>query len=301
MNHVKSEQVHFSTMRKIELSRILDTAVEDGINGFVEKKDNQYSINKEQAIESFFQTLYVNLNVQTDDKKEMVRNYIPAVVALDQDGYWICHQVLREDEYGGMVSDFIWSPKKYFSYSDENYQYAFTLTDWMTILDFSTGTVIEGNWEDLRETLIDTPLNDYEAYRLLKQEVITKNIKEELERVINAHNDIAIRQGIRYHFFMPAIEMDTWNRGIDQVAFFAFLQGLPIGAGGDVVNIYSFGGAHISKNRVYYGVEAPNGEKIYHIEECNNLSLSDKENSIEFDSREAAALEGYRPCEECKP
>lgn len=106
---------------------------------------------KELALLTFTQTMALNIGIQDDPAAiRNMFNYIPAVVILDYDGYYM---LSKETEMTGSREDSfrqVWSPKKPYTYSDSNgNSINFTLDDYVYAFDASAGRWIEGfqkNW-----------------------------------------------------------------------------------------------------------------------------------------------------------
>ena len=96
--------------------------------------------------------------------------------------------------------------------------------------------------------------------------------------------------------FSTQITGEDWARLIDQPTVVSFLQGLQTPYDTTYLNIYSFAGAEIEKEKKYYIAESGEGISCYHEADCPYLSEENKQSSY---SMEEAAKHGAYPCSEC--
>lgn len=82
-----------------QIDQNLKTAIDDGMATLVQvDDDNNISVNKDAAIESFFMSLDSSFGVLSDvEKREKLNLYIPVVVITMSDGYYVFYN----DKYTG--------------------------------------------------------------------------------------------------------------------------------------------------------------------------------------------------------
>lgn len=294
--------------RKVEINRKLEAAVEDGAAELVEVGgDKKVKINKENAAQAFLNSLYLNFNIfENDIEKKRLKGYIPCIVVIDYDGYY----VLSNQEYigsdGNKEVSLVWSPKRNYSYYDwdTGYVYIFTLDNSLTVYDRYGDIFYEGTLDQIQD-MIDAHilwdshiLNDDVMFQQVRRRTIIEALRRDINYSINKHNDIARLYGITYNFTVPTIEEEEWYRTIDDVGMIAFFQGIPIGVTGENFNNFALGGARIVKTPKYYVQEdSLTNIKHYHREDCSLLYTT----SEVIDTRKEAAKNGYLPCKECRP
>lgn len=308
---IKTKNTQTAVYKKLEINRIIDTAVEDGVANLVESGGSKnVKINKEKAAQAFFNSLYLNFNIFEDSlARKRLEGYIPCLVAIDYDGYYIMNQ-----QWDSVNSEMrmVWSPKKTYAYNaNDRYVYYFTLDNFLTVYDkysnvFHKGSVDQVSAEiytdsDLLDNIVDlTNPSDpvFLKFDQVRRTSIVGCLQRDINFSINRHNDIARMFGITYTFALPSITKENWYKTVDDIGLLAFFQGLPVGATDERVNNYALGGARIVKTPKYYGnTNAASGLNYYHRESCLLHAAGDDV----FDSRKEAAEAGYFSCRECRP
>lgn len=285
--------------KQIEMNHILDAAVTDGVAVLVENGDGyKIVINKELCVSTFYQSLFVNLNITLDEyAKTKIKGYIPVIIILDYDGYYALslESFKGEDDLDRLQP--IWQPKKVYAYQDDAYIYGFTMDDFVTVYCKNTDEFHQGRLMDLKPKVCDSLLSDEQLFDEVRRRTIIETLQDDISRLINEHNEVARGFGITYQFTLPVIEEEEWYQTVDNIGMLVFFQGLPTGIEGTYYNQYAFGGAQILKGEGYYIQEAGNGLPYYHRDSCTELS----EKNLYFRTPEECALEGAFPCEICKP
>ncbi|EJW13877.1 hypothetical protein M5X00_13385 [Paenibacillus alvei] len=288
----------------IQYDWAIRTAVQDaGVSlTFQEAKINapqydsykNFKINKEEALRSFYKSLYINLGISDDElAQEVMQRYIPAIAVVAYDGYWIYTEEKMKDQNGENVIRTVWKEKKPYSYSDaQGNSVGFTLDDYVFAYDATTSQWYEGPRDMVSQDVNGRIplLNDPSVFDQVRRTTIVTSIQKDLAHFINAHNQYSRLLGISYTFTLPEIDQEEWNNTISDVSFLAFIQGLPVGQ--KQYNRYAFGGGRLIKTDQIYGAEQ-NGIRIYYrSSECNYP----QDQVIEkFTSEKAAAAAGYFP------
>lgn len=245
---------------------------------------------KELALLTFTQTMALNMGIQDDPAAiRNMFNYIPAVVILDYDGYYMFS---TETEMTGNREDSfrqVWSPKKPYTYSDSNgNSINFTLDDYVYAYDASAGKWIEGFQKELASTTQIPLLQDTHVFEQVRRSRIVTTVQNNLADVINRHNEFARKNGISYTFTMPLIAQEDWYNSINDTGIMAFIQG--IGMGDQKINNYAIGGGRlVKKTAIVGGVDPLTGIKYYYPSTCGNGYRAEE---VFTDARQAAA-QGY--------
>jgi len=297
---IKTDNLKNAEYRSIQLNRYLDTAVEDAVNAMTVKGMNDKTvISREKALEAFFRTLYVNFGITADEtSKDVLRVYIPVIVLIDYDGYWICSMETYKNSLGDNIREMLWKPKKPYVYEKNGYIYLFTLDDYVKVFDPENITFYEGRRGDIAVNLPDSEIIHYdELFEQVRKRTITELIKTDVNSAINEHNKYAKLYGITYNFSPPYISDDDWHKNIEDIGFLAFFQGIPVGLGGERFNSYALGAARIVRKNHYFIQQHPNGLLYYHLENCTVVTETDRI----YDTRQECALLGAFPCRTCNP
>lgn len=298
MNEIQLDRLAYTLYRNIELDRVIDTAVEDGVSLLLDIDEQGITINKEKAVDTFLQTLFLNFGLLNDSlSKQMIMNYIPVIAIIDYDGLLLYSYTQYTNNSNEKRIESIWYPKTYYTYLYQDRIYYFTLDDYVKIYDLSNQTLIEGRQKDLKVSFVDSIIGDDLRFDAVRRRTIVQTIEDTVGYHINEHNRYASSFGIEYEFMLPVIEKDDWENTIDDISILVFIQGVPIGNTGEVYNGYALGGARILKREKYFLQIGDNGIGYYHRSTCTELS------DLEFmlDDQKACALEGYYPCRICQP
>jgi len=323
MKNIETNQLKKSEVLANRYDRIVASALDDAnvaIANDMYTYNNQIDgINKELAAETFFRSLAINFGVEDDPIGfQILKAYIPCVIVLDHDGYYISSMTEYADGTGGELIDHLFSEKRYYARTDaDNNTIIYTLTDEVTVVLPDKETIYSGIRGEVYTTIstdytpddIDS-LADQTQFDDTRRITITSVIMKDLERIINKHNIIALKHGINYTFTIPSGEDgQLFGNTFDDVGIIAFIQGIPIGR--KVYNNAAFAGAKIINKKPYYGNEVIKGTLnllTYHKgsgikghsgKKCS--LITDNDDMISFTSKEKAALSGYIPCTECRP
>lgn len=300
--------------KKTEINRILDTAVDDSATDLLERGllSKKGIINKEKAVETFFNSLYLNLNIFEDEiQKKRIEGYVPCIVVVDYDGYYLMN---NQESYNTVRKEretrLVWNPKRTYAYKDSKYLYYFTLDDFVTVCYKDAEgkeQFLEDTIDNLKTQLTDSDiLKDKDLFDRVRRRTIVECIKNDINYSINRHNSIARQYGITYNFTLPVISNEDWYKSVDDTGILVFFQGMPIGFTNERINNFSLGGARMVKAPKFYGeLDANTNIKYYHRSSCPMVKakLEDPDlvmdNMMIFDSKKEAAKAGYLPCRKC--
>lgn len=295
---IKADNLQNTAYKNVLLNSYIDAAVEDASIAMIEKSEgNKIAISRDKAMEAFLQTLYMNFNAKDSISKNRLTAYIPVVVLIDYDGFYTCSMEEYINSDGDIEQKMIWKPKKPYAYKSGDFVYMFTLDSFVKVYDSVTGKFYEGSSEELKTQLPGTLLQEDELFENARKRTIIEAIKSDVNNAINLHNTYAGRFGISYRFSPPSISNADWHRNIEDIGFLAFIQGVPMGLGGERFNSYALGASRIVRNKAYYIQQDTNGLFYYHRSQCPNLT---NKNEI-YDSREECAEKGAFPCHVCRP
>lgn len=262
--------------------QLIKTVENDSIEKLSEGNKINYQtieLNLDQALDRFYKTLYLNLNIENDfAKQQAVKINIPIKIVAGYDGYYVDYW--RMDGKSEK-----WSDKKLYSTIDNTHNIAirFTLDDNVYIKDLSTGEEFQGKREDIKSKYPGSCLADEQTFNEVKGQVINQHIKQDLEFYTSEANVIAKRNGWNLRFNTP-----YWgNRSITEITFIAFMQGYEV-QGTMKYNNFGYSSTKIVKNNDVYGYIV-NGNKLYSYDKQGGSDPIYFQNEIE------AAKNGYSP------
>ncbi len=299
MLDIRFQQLEAVAEKTNAYNTALDNAVDDGCFYLVEADSsrNLYT-NKEKAVEQFFSSLYANFGVMGQPfQEEQLKRYIPVILVTDRDGFYIYYTAVIL-QGGEKNLEKRWSEKLYYVYEDDRYIIKFTLGNEIKLFEKESMEVFEGDYRDVRTLTECNYLKNEEVFETIRRKTITQSISKNMNLFINYYNNIASDFGITYEFWLPEIDRTDWDRTIDDVSLFVLFQGYPYSAAAlDTYNRYAFGGARITKSKIYYITEHF-GKKYYHREDCEEVA-TDK--GIPYYTKEECAKERAFPCNKCIP
>jgi hypothetical protein len=293
----KMDNIQVISNKQVMYKQALDNAVDDAVVSLVEVDSaRNLELNRDSCLQNFYQSLYAGFGILTDNRlQEELKRYIPVILLTDEDGFYInYHEVFQTEEDFQSIQQ--WTEKRPYSYEDDKRIYSFFLgekKDYIRVYDKGTKERMEGTIEDVQnfygETFFDGNLD------LIRRNSIIDSIEMQMIYYINKYNTIARKNGITYHFYLPKIEDDDWNRTIDDISLFVLFQGYPYGTPLlGYFNRYAYGGARIKKADIYF-MEENNGVLYYHRGNCILLKIK----TVAFSTKKECALCGARPCAEC--
>lgn len=294
---IEKNEIQVITNKQIEYNRAVDTAVDDAVYSLTEYYSGKVmKWNKEEAVENFFHTLYVNFGANTKVAQEKLRAYVPVLLLTEQDGFYVYYNQRVHTKKGEMIYQ-NWSEKYPYSYVHNDFVYQFTLGDFLRIYDKNENQILEGTYKDLKSDIMrNNLLKDETMYEEVKRSCIIQSIKETLTYYVNQHNKIAEFYNIEYNFSFPVIKKEDWYRTIDSVSFLAIFQGYPYGNRLGYYNRYAFGGARVRKTDNYY-INSIDETLLYHKGYCNKVT----DFSVPYLTKYECAKQGAYPCPDCNP
>ncbi|WP_018752830.1 hypothetical protein [Paenibacillus sanguinis] len=288
----------------IRYTTALKTSAQDGGQALnrneLQRFENGYGsdkwmrADKEQALAAFLQTMYVNFGVADDlVGQQALLAYIPAVVVLDYDGYYVYAARLGPEYDQESSLTHRWGAKKPYVYADPGgNSMSFTLDRYVTVYDAAENRWLSGRQDELKDETAIPLLQDDSQFDAVRRSVIVHSIEQDLEQAIHLHNDYAARQGVRYTFTLPTISQEEWNNTLDDVGIIAFLQGIPVGD--RYYNNYALGGGRLVRSSAVLGlVDLATGMKYYERESCATTEERRYQVQEVFASEQAAAAKGY--------
>ncbi len=299
-NGLDQQDLRTNVQLQTRYNKAVDTATQDAARALItnsaQTMESQYQsakelrINKEEAADTFFQTMYMNFDVAHDPVGQQVLNsYIPAFIVIGYDGYYMYQFEAYKNAAGENEFRHVWSPKKPYAYTDEQHNtYAFTLDDYVTVHRKADGKWLHGLRSELMEQTTGLKfLEDGDAFDAVRRTTIVNAIQNDLGSTINRYNTDAKRYGVSYTFTVPYISQEDWNNTINDAGVLAFVQGIPLGS--QYYNNYALGGARIVKRDVYNGIVAEGSKYYYPARACQ----SDYPTEEIFSSQKEAAQNGY--------
>lgn len=275
-----------ASVKNSEYSQYLTTAVHDAakemkktVNGSVSMPDNTA---REKVMNTFYNSLALNFGYDTEEDMSRLRSYVPAVILVDTNGYYICYEHLVKENGRSYIKPIIseintWAKTtkdgsilvRY--YLGNNVDITFLKDVTVDGTTYNKGKVMSGNFLNLYKEIDDPSsandltslgFNSEAAFTKAKRNCIIPDIQEKAEYYINNHNNITSSLGTDYIFEMPTTSEDDWVRVLENPTCLAFLQGIQISNTKKYLNIYALGGGEVKKGTsiAYYDEEVTNAD-----------------------------------------
>ncbi|WP_127575955.1 hypothetical protein [Paenibacillus barengoltzii] len=302
INRIETDTQRRVLLTELRYDAALDTAVDDAARALLITADQQQEaryesvkqvrVNKEEAIDTFYRTLYMNFGIAEDTVAQgVLRRYIPAIIVMDYNGFW----VYAEEEFRNAAGETeirpVWGAKKPYAYADsQGNSLSFTLDDHVLAYEAGSGTWREGFRSEIQAETTIPLLRDAALFEQVRRSTIVDAIQNELAYRINRHNQYVSRYGISYTFTLPTISAEEWNNTIDDIGVMAFVQGIPMGS--KTYNNYALGGSRVLKKPAIIGA-VKDGRKVYYRDTCDYTYPVEET----FASEKEAARNGYWPLE----
>ncbi|MFC0213876.1 hypothetical protein ACFFK0_15705 [Paenibacillus chartarius] len=300
INRIDTETQRRMMITEMRYDAALDAAVDDAaralLNNASQQQEARYDsvkrvrVNKDEAIDTFYRTLYINFGIEEDPVAQgVLMRYIPAVIVIGYDGFWVYAEEELRNAAGETEIRPVWGPKKPYAYADaQGNSLSFTLDDYVIAYEASSRTWREGFRPELQSATAIPLLRDAELFEQVRRSTIVNAIQNELAYRINRHNQHVSRYGVSYTFTLPTISAEEWKNTVGDIGVMAFVQGIPMGS--KTYNNYALGGSRVLKKPVIFGA-MKDGRKVYYRSACG-YSYPVEET---FASEKAAAQKGYMP------
>lgn len=292
--HLNSQAIYDAETWKKDYDEIMTNATNDAVQQLIRKSDEYSSdllgdgvdkvnyqkinLNLDRALERFYDTLYINLNIDRNyASQQALKVQTPIKIVVGYDGYYVDHW--NNDGNGEQ-----WTEKKLYTMLDQqnNLVIRFTLDDYVYVTNTETNEAFEGLRKNIELKYPSSCLASEKDFNEIKSQVINQMIERDLEYYTSKTNEIALRNGWQLNFKVP-----YWgDRTVDGISFVAFIQGTP-SVGVNRFNSYGFSTTKLIKNRTVYGYEV-NGEKLYSYKKTGS-------NIMVFSNVYEAASNGYYP------
>lgn len=299
VNQLQAREQHHKVRIENQYDEMLNRAVDDAVHslrltlipdteaGYEAMK--QLRLDKEAALQSFWDTLLIHLDQVNDDwTKQSLEYYLPAFIVIGYNGVEPYSIQEYTSPLGVERMKHVWQIKQPYVYKDEAGRiYSFTLDDYVQIYDPNMNETTRGYARDLTLTSSIPLVKDLERFDTIRRQTIIGVIQQTIESSIQVHNEQLMRLGVHYNFTLPMIPEEQWQNTIDDVGVLAFLQGLPIGH--SRYNNYALGASKIVRRTAYYGTRV-NGVKAAYPEACRPAAYEEV-----LQSAKHAAEKGYYP------
>lgn len=283
-SHTASNQYHEMIVNATsDASKQLMYSVDDYSNDIqsdgIKVDYRNINLNLDKALDRFYQTVYLNLNIDEDyGSQEAIKYQIPIKIVTGYEGYYLSY--FTNDGKGEK-----WSELKKYSMVDDtnNLVIFFTLEDKVAVADHNDNTTTTGNFEEFKSKYPNSCFKDRKTFEEVRGQIINSMIRADLEYYTFHSNRIAQSNNWNIRFNLP-----YWgDRAINGITFIAFYQGKPFIGSDKMYNTFGYATSQVVLDKGVYGYEK-SGKKMY----------SDKikgDNPIYFSNKYEAATYGYEP------
>ncbi len=227
-------------LQRLMYNNCLDSAIEDAMTDMVEVDEGRrLRMNKQKAVEDFFTALSVNFGaMENPQKRELLKAYVPVIAFIEKNKITFFYGFLD----GGKTEE------TFFQIEKGDYRIWFTLTDYVFVENKKSGESLEGDFHDVGKIFTVPVLLEEDWFYEEQKKAVRAAFIENMEKIMEEHNEAARKLGIRYHFSLPVIKGEEWYRGIDNISMLVCFQGYPYGSRSvGYYNRMAIGGAEIKK------------------------------------------------------
>lgn len=282
---------------KRDYERFMQFAVHDAVTALVETQNNEeleilhtvdlknakdININKEKALEAFYNTFFTNLGIDDNiGKQNEFIMHVPLKMILDYDRYYISAFQNNQE---------VWIPKFYQYYDKSGVIIYYTLNDYVYTYNTKSGGWIEGSRKEIYGNYPTIDALKEENFEEFKRLNIITALRKDMKNQINNFNEIAKRYGFVYDLNIPEFDDDLWQKTLNGISFIAFIQGYPIYGVNDFYSTYGFSTYELIKKNVYCG-KVIDGTKYYYRKKVDEVEMGE----VVFKSDIDAVKKGYYP------
>ncbi len=293
VNYVQVRGELTRSYKEAYYKQVLSKAIDAGTISMIEDFDindrSQAHMNKERAVETFFEVIALNFKTVDKYERQGLKKYVPIILLIDHDGIITYSPELYANLDGYQVIDHVFHDKVYYSEQVEGQVISYNLNDTYKVLDMDKDIVFKGSYNDLKDINISRVFDLTESeLRQRRQSLLVKTIENELLRLndINAYNGL---NGHSYAFFIPDTKGDLTTNTVESIGMMAIIQGMPMGKSS--FNMLALSGSGLKELGLIYGY-SHDGKDTYHKEACDEIEGQLIE--IFVDQKEAAR-KGYYP------
>ena len=258
-----------------------------------------------------------SLETYLRETQAKVKSYVPAVIMVDTNGFYIWHGFYRDGEMKYEITPLTtWSKVVHSGATD--YYVRYFLHDRVQIAVATGGTnkVFDGTTEYVKKKLQDAGLysgslnflDTYDKYNEERNVFVAQSIQLQLMYYINNENTKIEADGIPdndYYFELPTVSSGDWIEMVENPSIISFLQGNKFTDLYDFINVYSFAGGENKKITGFVAQDitglSTGAKGFYHVKDKPCSILGTAAPNEYFSTRRGAAEEGYDPCPECNP
>ena len=288
---VKTEQLESALLGSVQAALAEGDLGEDEIF-----KDEE---NREDAIRVFYKT-FTRATDLYGNKADLARYYVPFIVLVDNDGYYLSYIQNDYDSDGNEYYNDIITTKTTWSVNYTGFTVRFFLNNTVEVTR-SNGKRYSGMYDEVWANMGNPSslnfMSSEEAFEAEKYSQICQLTEDDVNYYIKTHNIYEnYLLNADYTFTMPATDLDPRNRLMDEPSVIAFVQGYQESVSAGTINAYALTGSILDKARNYYIKENTDGTLYYHEINCAEAGdLSDIEAITIYD----AAKRGAIPCPSC--
>lgn len=307
-----------------------DAAVEGALDNIVNDFDNTTNINiwnderMLQAENDVLTALELNIGYHIDDGKDILKDNLPFIMFLDNDGFYIRYYEFNSNNDGTTGLSAITTPKMGYSEIKEGYLLEYSLKDVIRVTDLANGIVHSGGYEQVGNA-INNPdwyvnmITNKSSLEKRIQNIMLDRLEENMNIYANYNNMTAQSKGKSYVITLDrhntsdsvvAIEggVESYNivtdlqKMISEPGIVVFYQSNVVSNTEDRASVYTMASRQITTQNNYYITVDNAGYLNYHLPSCNHVNGAESQIYVDkVNSIENAAKKGAFACPDCNP
>lgn len=292
-----------ASVKNSQYTNYLTSATYDAVKEMKKSTDGTVmmpdSSSREKVINTFFNSLAMDFGYDTTEDMTKLKSYVPVVVMVDNNGYYIGYNHQYLDAEGNTHLKSVITDLNTWSTTSGNYIVRYFLGTKVNVTDLNTMKFYSGTYDEVYDKLSkptalkELGFDSESSFTKRRNEIIIPKIQDTVEYFINNQNKVASALRSDYTFEMPLTSSDDWARALENPTCIAFLQGVRVSDTSKYLNIYSLTGGEIRKNsNVMYTEVIENGKVIKKYYENDANPNTDDKNSGYVANQKAAAKDG---------
>ena len=255
----------------------LSNALKDGMNSVAY---NDHSLFEDESVRNqtikTIKTSLCNSHGFNPEQLDKVMEYMPALIMIDWNGYYVYHSTKYTDKDGYEISKYIDSGVNYWSQVyGKRYIVKYSISNQIAITDTKTNKEYKGSYiQSYRKAGSPKELNfmkNSDEFNAERNHIIVSCINTTLNYEINTNTVFSNLQHRTYDITLPESDTDT-ARKISSPCIVGFWQDVQFSSTKDMLTVYAFGASEMTDQDLYYIQQSKNGEKYYYKVEQPDLT-----------------------------
>jgi len=232
---------------------------------------------RERVVDMFYSSYALSANYGTKQINN-IKYMVPCLILVDWDGYYV-NYTQWFDTTGEVLYTDITTEKNYWMQRYGDYVVQYSLNNTIVVSDVTNSEIrYQGLYADVYETMkADNEreiqelehLTNADSFEKERNLVVIGEIEATAEYYINTHNELYNKNYTQYELYLPLTKGEQMASCLTTPSVIAFIQGSQSYNEKGNVNIYTYVGADLETDMLYFVTKDDDGELMYHKDGCN--------------------------------